>query len=267
MSSALGLPGHKGEAELNPAQTAERLETLKRHLNARLENKSARNEGNAQCLRRALKFGDLGDKGALTYKQWCASFERLGAELTHDDIALLFELFASDGGDAIGEPVVVYPKFVEAMTSGEAVGPLTGEDFVTKMSQKHGEKAREGKRTYDDRLFNKPPPYALGEREEVVAPRRIAEKSTNMPSVEGGIFAPAPPVVPPAHPSIKNASTLSLAHAEWTPSETAPVPSDAAPPLAHVRHGNASSVPGGIFAEGRTEDFRVRSGHFIRPGY
>lgn len=181
------------------------------------------------------------------------------------DIGLLFDLFSSDGGE-LGEPVVVWSKFVEAMTSGEALGPLAGEDFVTKMSVKHGERPREGKRTYDDVLFNKPAPYALGDAEETVVPRRVPEKSTNTPSVEGGIFAPAPPIVPPVHPSIKNASTLSLAHAEWKPSESAPLPRTT-PSGEPVRMGNnGSSVPGGIFAEGRTEDFRVK-GLFIRPGY
>lgn len=159
--------------------------------------------------------------------------------------------------------MVAYLPFVEAMTSGVAHGPLVGSDFITVISERHGVTPREGKRTYDDRLFNKPPPYALGESEPNPQPRRIIEKSTNTSSVQGGIFAPAPPIVAPEMPSIKNSSTLSLAHAEWEPSQSE-MP---APPVSMKRMSNTSSVPGGIFAEGSADDFRVRGSIFVRPGY
>jgi hypothetical protein len=179
--------------------------------------------------------------------------------------------FGFDGEDAQGdeeavrtELVVDYARFVEAMTTGQALGPLAGQDFVTVISDRHGERPREGKRTYEDRLFNKPPPYALGDTEPNPAPRRIVEKTTNTPSIAGGIFGPAPPIVAPTHPSIKNRSTVTLEHSQWARSskgETA-----AAFGETQKRMSNSSSVPGGIFASGRTEDFRVR-GVFVRPGY
>jgi hypothetical protein len=67
---------------LTAEEAASRIEVLKKLLNARLDNKSARNEGNAQCLRRILKFADLSATSHLTLPQWRDSFERLGAQLS-----------------------------------------------------------------------------------------------------------------------------------------------------------------------------------------
>lgn len=177
------------------------------------------------------------------------------------DINLLFNTFREKGDNV---PLAVsYNTFVDEMTQNESLGPLAGEDFITKMSLRHGAHPREGKRTYDDVLFNKPPPYALGDYEEG-PPRAVKEKTTNTPSIKGGIFGPAPPIVAPERPSVKNSSTISLVHAEWNASQSAELA--AQPSLLAKPRSNDSSVPGGIFAQGRTEDFRVR-GLFVRPGY
>jgi len=305
------------QQSLSPDEARARIEVLKKLLNQRLENKSSRNEGNASCLRKALRFTDIGATNKLNHEQWIQAFVRLGAQLsdavsarpataTHSphvcrralccaracalgagpyqlqplgadaraptargarrppqDLNLLFYAFATEEDEG-GAPAVDYVRFVDAMTSGDDLGPLRGADFVTVMSDRHGARPREGKRTYDDRLFNKPPPYALGDSEPNPQPRRVAEKTTNTPSVAGGIFAIAPPIVAPEVPSVKNFSTLSLAHSEWKPSDEGE--HNPAFGTTVKRMSNTSSVPGGIFAPGSADDFRVR-GLFVRPGY
>ncbi|KAG8464431.1 hypothetical protein KFE25_003494 [Diacronema lutheri] len=263
MSTPLGLPGHKYQQSLSPDEARARIEVLKKLLNQRLENKSSRNEGNASCLRKALRFTDIGATNKLNHEQWIQAFVRLGAQLSDADLNLLFYAFATEEDEG-GAPAVDYVRFVDAMTSGDDLGPLRGADFVTVMSDRHGARPREGKRTYDDRLFNKPPPYALGDSEPNPQPRRVAEKTTNTPSVAGGIFAIAPPIVAPEVPSVKNFSTLSLAHSEWKPSDEGE--HNPAFGTTVKRMSNTSSVPGGIFAPGSADDFRVR-GLFVRPGY
>lgn len=46
------------------------MAVLKKVLAARLENKSARNEGHASCLRRSLRFSDTAGNGTLNHAQW-----------------------------------------------------------------------------------------------------------------------------------------------------------------------------------------------------
>ncbi|KAJ1629882.1 hypothetical protein T492DRAFT_1007572 [Pavlovales sp. CCMP2436] len=261
MSAPIGLPGHKFHQYLTMEESVARIEVLKKLLNQRLDNKSARNESNASCLRKNLKFADLGGANALTREQWVGAFQRLGAQMAEADVDLLFWAFQADGGE---EPLVDYHRFAEAMTTGVALGPLAGTDFVTMMSDRHGAKPHEGKRTYDKKLSIGPPPYALGDSEPNQRPHRYAAKTTNTPSVVGGIFAPPPPIIAPQHPSIKNSSTLSLAHSVWKPSGD--MGDSQAFNTTEKRMSNTSSLPGGIFSAGTTEDFRVK-GLFVRPGY
>lgn len=67
---------------LTPEQAAARINELKKALNQRLENKSAANEGNSICLRKALRFSDLGATNTLNHEQWVQAFVRLGAQFS-----------------------------------------------------------------------------------------------------------------------------------------------------------------------------------------
>lgn len=67
---------------LTAEEAAARIEVLKKAINQRLDNKSAANEGNASCLRKALRFSDLGATNTLNKEQWVQAFVRLGAQLS-----------------------------------------------------------------------------------------------------------------------------------------------------------------------------------------
>lgn len=282
---------------MTPEEAAARIAALKKILTQRLDNKSAANESNAICLRKSLLFSASAKSGVLSRQQFAHAFERLGAGFSpavraggrarravrpaspqraltraapppsgcDQDLELLFDASATEGSADGHEEHVDVQAFVEAVTSREEWGPLRGSDFVTRISERHGDSPRVGKKTYHNSQPAAEPPFAVS-RGPIPAPTRSPiKKTSNTPSLEGGIFAPAPPVRAPAVPSIKNSSTLSLGHAQWTPSDGGsqrPAFSAAA-----KKTSNTPSVPGGIFAPGSADDFRVKAELFVRPGY
>ena len=281
MTSRVGrTAGALGLASMGPSPPVVRPPTLlqlKQRFLAKLEERGGmkRTNGWARTLQLAWRAADLDDDGLLSLRDFAHVVRATGNALTE---AEAFQLFSSwtgkQGQTPRSTPLVALdvvhddlaacqPEYSMGLAVGHDTRRAAGPTKAIRANESSIEGGVFGDWNYATEWRAVPAPsprnaYRATPAGAGFSPAKAAgqTKQSNAPSVEGGLFAAAPPVV--ASPrKAKSSNTSSVEGGIF----------GAGPPLQAPRHktqSNASSVRGGIFAAS-SRPGTAEYGRYVEP--